>query len=102
MSSLLWLVADTLNSPIVVGVVFSVLLQELFRYLIYLLLRKAEVGLKKLTESDTAIITNKNILAYGIYNRIRCQSSTDVNYFHSFRLGLWYHQWHLLSSQCSR
>lgn len=64
MSSLLWLVADTLNSPIVVGVVFSVLLQELFRYLIYLLLRKAEVGLKKLTESDTAIITNKNILAY--------------------------------------
>lgn len=65
MSSLLWLVAVTLNSPIVVGVIFSVLFQELFRFLIYLLLRKAEVGLKKLTESDTAIITNKNILAYG-------------------------------------
>jgi anterior pharynx defective protein 1 len=64
-SSLLWLVAVTLHSPIVVGVIFSVLFQELFRYFIYLLLRKAEVGLKKLTESDTAIITNKNILAYG-------------------------------------
>lgn len=66
MSSLLWLLALMLDSPIVIGMVFSVLFQELFRFFIYLLLRKAEVGLKKLTESDTTIITNKNILAYGI------------------------------------
>ena len=66
LSSLLWLVCLTLDGPLAVGLVFSVFFQELFRWLIYLLLRKAEVGLKKLTESpDTAIITNKNILAYG-------------------------------------
>ena len=76
-SSLLWLVAVTLNSPIVVGVIFSVLFQELFRFLIYLLLRKAEVGLKKLTESDTAIITNKNILAYG--NHIELHTPNTCN-----------------------
>ena len=64
-SSLLWLIVATLNGHIAIGVVFSVLFQELFRFFIYLLLRKAEAGLKKLTESDTAIITNKNILAYG-------------------------------------
>ena len=67
MSSLLWLICLTLDGPLAVGLVCSVFFQELFRYFIYLVLRKAEDGLKKLTESpDTAIITNKNILAYGI------------------------------------
>jgi anterior pharynx defective protein 1 len=44
-------------------------------------LRKAEVGLKKLTESDTAIITNKNILAYGTWLRRdwhRCRSCSNL------------------------
>lgn len=49
------------------ALVFSVLFQEVFRFLIYLILRKAEGGLKKVTESDTALIDNKHILAYGKY-----------------------------------
>ena len=57
--------AQSLNSVLAVGLVFSVLFQELFRFFIYLLLRRAEVGLKKLTDSDTEIISNKHILAYG-------------------------------------
>lgn len=64
LSSLLWLVAASLSGPLEVGLVFAVLFQELFRYLIYLLLRKADAGLKKITDSSTQIINNKNILAY--------------------------------------
>jgi len=63
-SSLFWMAAQTLGSVLAVGLVFSVLFQELFRFFVYLLLRKAEVGLKKLTDSDTEIISNKHILAY--------------------------------------
>lgn len=66
MSSLFWLIALALNSPLAIGIVMSVVLQELFRFLIYMLLRKAEAGLKKLTETDHPVITNKNILAYGM------------------------------------
>ena len=65
LSSLLWLVASSLDGPLVVGLVFSVVFQELFRFFIYILLRKADAGLKKLTDSETQIVTNKNILAYG-------------------------------------
>ena len=44
---------------------FSVLFQELFRFLIYLLLDKADTYLKKLTETEeTQIFANKHILAY--------------------------------------
>ena len=44
---------------------FSVLFQETFRYLIYLLLDKADTYLKKLTETEeTQIFANKHILAY--------------------------------------
>ena len=57
--------AQSLNSVLAVGLVVSVLFQELFRFFIYLLLRKAEAGLKKLTDSNTEIISNKHILAYG-------------------------------------
>ena len=48
-----------------IGLVFSVLFQETFRYLIYLLLDKADAYLKKLTETEeTQIFANKHILAY--------------------------------------
>ena len=44
---------------------FSVLFQELFRLLIYLLLDRADTYLKKLTETEeTQIFANKHILAY--------------------------------------
>jgi hypothetical protein len=39
----------------------------MFRFFIYLLLRKADAYLKKLTENEhTQIFANKHILAYGM------------------------------------
>ena len=44
---------------------FPPLLQEVFRLLIYLLLRKADAFLRKLTENEnTKIFRNKHILSY--------------------------------------
>ena len=44
---------------------FSVIFQEVFRFLIYLLLDKTDSYLKKLTENEeTQIFANKHILAY--------------------------------------
>ena len=53
------------QQEVAIGLVFSVLFQETFRYLIYLLLDKADTYLKKLTETEeTQIFANKHILAY--------------------------------------
>ena len=53
------------QDAIAIGLVFSVLFQETFRFLIYLLLDKADAYLKKLTETEeTQIFANKHILAY--------------------------------------
>lgn len=46
-------------------VIISVIFQELGRLVVYLLLRKAEVGLNKVTDSSTKLVDNKHILAYG-------------------------------------
>lgn len=62
-SSILWFVVP-LQYKLAFGLVFSVLLQEVFRYLIYKLLRKAESGLKKVTDNSEQITSNKHILAY--------------------------------------
>ena len=41
-------------------------LQETFRFLIYLMFKKADKVLRKLTENEeTRIFSNKHILAYG-------------------------------------
>ncbi|PSN45750.1 Gamma-secretase subunit Aph-1 [Blattella germanica] len=53
-----------LRSKLVFGLVFSVIFQEVFRFLIYKLLRKAESGLKKVTDNSEQITSNKHILAY--------------------------------------
>ncbi|KAH8352580.1 hypothetical protein KR084_005108 [Drosophila pseudotakahashii] len=45
------------------GVVFSVILQEAFRYIIYRILRSTEQGLHAVAE-DTRVTDNKHILAY--------------------------------------
>lgn len=63
-SSLLWFVVTPLRTKLVFGLVFSVLFQEVFRFLIYKLLRKAESGLKKVTDNSEQITSNKHILAY--------------------------------------
>jgi len=65
LSSFVWFVFP-FKSLLIFGVVCSVLFQELFRYLIYNLLRKAEAGLKKVTIPNTniEITNNKHVLAY--------------------------------------
>lgn len=64
LSSLWWFIVVPLRGQLAFGLVFSVLFQEVFRYLIYKILRKAENGLKRITDDSTQLIENKHILAY--------------------------------------
>merc|ERR1712112_35379 len=65
LSATLWTAVVPLKEELAFGLVFSVLFQELFRFLIYLLLDRADTYLKKLTENEeTQIFANKHILAY--------------------------------------
>jgi len=65
LSAILWTAVVPLRDQLAFGLVFSVLFQELFRFLIYLMLDKADTYLKKLTETEeTQIFANKHILAY--------------------------------------
>lgn len=64
LSSMWWFVFFPLRDYLAFGLVFSVLFQEAFRYLIYKILRKAENGLKRITEDSMQLIENKHILAY--------------------------------------
>lgn len=65
LSSLLWFAVVPLKETLAFGLVFSVLFQETFRVLIYLLLRKADAFMKKLTENEeTQIFANRHILSY--------------------------------------
>lgn len=64
LSSLVWFAVVPLREDLVFGLVFSVVFQELFRYVIYKILRKAENGLKKITDDSATLIENKHILAY--------------------------------------
>lgn len=63
-SSLWWFIVVPLRKELVFGLVFSIIFQELFRYLTYKIIRKAENGLKKITDDSTQLIENKHILAY--------------------------------------
>jgi anterior pharynx defective protein 1 len=55
-----------LRDTLAFGLVFSVFFQELFRLFIYLLLKKADIWMRKLTENEeTKIFKNKHILSYG-------------------------------------
>jgi len=65
LSSLLWVAVVSLKETLAFGLVFSVLFQETFRVLIYILLRKADAFMKKLTENEeTKIFANRHILSY--------------------------------------
>jgi anterior pharynx defective protein 1 len=64
-SSLWWAMVVPLKDTLEFALVFSVLFQEIFRFLMYTLLRKAEGGLKKVTDANTTLVDNKHILAYG-------------------------------------
>ncbi|KAH8261876.1 hypothetical protein KR038_010632 [Drosophila bunnanda] len=63
LSSLLWFAMIPLRDVLAFGVVFSVLFQECFRYIIYRILRSTEQGLHAVAE-DTRVTDNKHILAY--------------------------------------
>ncbi|KAA0202170.1 hypothetical protein HAZT_HAZT011914 [Hyalella azteca] len=63
-SSMLYKVVGPLQPYLAFGALFSVLFQEFFRLLWFMLIRKAEVGLKKVSEDNLEIIENKHILAY--------------------------------------
>jgi len=62
-SSLLWFAIVPLRDTIGFALVFSVLFQEAFRFLIYKILRKTEKGLQEVANSPQ-IVANKHILAY--------------------------------------
>ncbi|XP_018333942.1 gamma-secretase subunit Aph-1 [Agrilus planipennis] len=64
LSSLWWFAVIPLRNHLVFGLVFSVVFQEAFRFCIYKILRKAQNGLKKITDDSTHLIENKHILAY--------------------------------------
>ncbi|KAH8341527.1 hypothetical protein KR059_009104 [Drosophila kikkawai] len=63
LSSLLWFAMIPLRDVLAFGVIFSVLFQECFRYIIYKILRSTEQGLHAVAE-DTRVTDNKHILAY--------------------------------------
>lgn len=62
-SALLWFIIVPLREYLWFGVIFSVLFQEGFRYIIYRILRRTEQGLQAVSENPS-IIENKHILAY--------------------------------------
>ncbi|XP_015787033.1 gamma-secretase subunit Aph-1 isoform X2 [Tetranychus urticae] len=49
-SSFLWAIVVPLKETLAFGVIFSVLIQEIFRYLFYYILKKAQTGLQKVSE----------------------------------------------------
>ncbi|KAL6268804.1 hypothetical protein P5V15_001928 [Pogonomyrmex californicus] len=62
LSSILWYAVVPLQEHLAFGLVFSVLFQEGFRYLLYWVLRKAERGLEKVT--TTHVADSRHIFAY--------------------------------------
>lgn len=63
LSSLLWFAIVPLRDVLAIGVIYSVLFQEGFRYIVYRILRSTEQGLHAVAE-DTRVTENKHILAY--------------------------------------
>jgi len=68
LSSILWFAVVPLRNHLSFGMVFSVLFQELFRFIIYILLSKAEAGLKKVSihqgNAGRSLVENKHLMAY--------------------------------------
>lgn len=67
LSSLWWYAVVPLRGELAFGLVFSVLFQELFRLLYYLMLRKAQEGLKRVWKAEAGgplLVNNKVLMAY--------------------------------------
>lgn len=64
LSSIVWISLFPIKTYLQFAIFYTVLFQEGFRFAIYKILRKAENGLKKITDNSTTLIENKHILAY--------------------------------------
>ncbi|XP_014674998.1 PREDICTED: gamma-secretase subunit Aph-1-like [Priapulus caudatus] len=69
LSSILWYAVVPLREELAFGLVFSVIFQELFRFGYYYILRKAESGLKKVSDFETGAgvihdVITKHSIAY--------------------------------------
>ncbi|OXU26351.1 hypothetical protein TSAR_015253 [Trichomalopsis sarcophagae] len=62
LSSTLWYAIVPLRSYLSIGLIYSVVFQEIFRFLLYKVLRKAEKGLEKVTTAHVA--DSRDIFAY--------------------------------------
>jgi len=65
-SSALWAAVYPLKETLAFGLFFAVAFQELFRFVIYVILRKAEEGLQKVAvgQDKISIASNKQVLGY--------------------------------------
>ena len=69
-SSILWYAVVPLRDQLAFGLVFSVIIQEAFRFVFYKILRKADAGLQQVTQNsanqnvDVRDFQNKHIMAY--------------------------------------
>ncbi|XP_057668078.1 gamma-secretase subunit Aph-1 [Diorhabda carinulata] len=64
LSSIVWVALIPIKTYLQFAIFYTVLFQEIFRFAIYKILRRAEYGLKKITENSTTLTENKHILAY--------------------------------------
>lgn len=68
LSSILWSSVVPLKEYLVFGTTFSIIFQELFRYIFYRILRKAEAGLHRVSEvgtpSGAQVVNNRIQLAF--------------------------------------
>lgn len=69
LSSILWFAVVPLRDHLAFGLVFSVLFQEIFRFLFYILIKKADEGLKKVSQqegmvSGVQLVANRHLMAY--------------------------------------
>jgi len=67
-SSIIWYAVVPLREELAFGLVFSVLIQEFFRFVFYKVLRKANDGLQTMTQQNDNVdirdFSNKHIMAY--------------------------------------
>ncbi|XP_014217961.2 gamma-secretase subunit Aph-1 [Copidosoma floridanum] len=62
LSSMLWYMITPLQKYLWTGILYSVTLQEIFRYLLYTVMRKAEKGLEKVTTAHVS--ESRDVFAY--------------------------------------
>jgi len=62
-SAVIWMCVP-IDEHLVVGLVVSVIMQEVFRFVVYKIIRYSEYNLELITENGKELVENKHILAY--------------------------------------